>query len=296
MTRTRLRTNAKVNLFLSVGGRRPDGYHEIETIFHTIGLADSLTLTPSKTGLIEIDMRSELEAMELPPPEANIVHRAAEELGRHRSSVEGVCIEIVKRIPIGAGLGGGSGNAAGALAALNDLWDVGLDSDGLGELAGELGADVPYCMTGGTALATGRGERITPLPQPAPIWFVLGLSKVPLYTRDVYDNFEMAPDAAGAVIAPMAAALGAGQIEEVAALVHNDLERPAFRLRPELEDKKRAMLDAGALGALMSGSGPTIFAITRDARRAAALAARVEPVFDRVEVTSSRPECIERLD
>jgi 4-diphosphocytidyl-2-C-methyl-D-erythritol kinase len=296
VTRTRLCTNAKVNLFLSVGGRRPDGYHEIETIFHTIGLADSLTLTPSKTGLVEIEMRSELEAMEPPPPEANIVHRAAEELGRLRSSFEGVCIEIVKRIPIGGGLGGGSGNAAGALAALNDLWDVGLDSDGLGELAGELGADVPYCMTGGTALATGRGERITPLPQPAPLWFVLGLSNIPLYTRDVYDNFEAARDAAGAVIAPMAAALGAGQIEEVAALVHNDLERPAFRLRPELEDKKRAMLDAGALGALMSGSGPTIFAIARDARRAAALAARVEPVFDRVEVTSSRPECIERLD
>ena len=294
----RLRTNAKVNLFLGVDGRRPDGYHEIETIFHTIGLADSITLTPSTTGVIEIDMPSERGVTELPPPEANIVRRAAEELGRHRPSLEGggVCIEIVKRIPIGAGLGGGSGNAAGALTALNDLWDLGLDSDGLGKLAGELGADVPYCLTGGTALATGRGERITPLPQPAPLWFVLGLSNVPLFTRDVYDNFDPARDAAGAPSAPVAAALEAGEIEKVAALLHNDLECPAIRLRPELEEKKRAMLDAGALGALMSGSGPTIFAIARDAGHAAGLAASVEPVFDRVEVTSSRPECIERLN
>jgi 4-diphosphocytidyl-2-C-methyl-D-erythritol kinase len=296
VTMMRMRTNAKVNLFLSVLGRRDDGYHEIETIFHTIGLADSLTFAPSITGKVEIDMRSEGVLMELPPPEANLVHRSAELLGGHRPSLEGVCIEIVKRIPIGAGLGGGSGNAAGALAALNDLWDVGLDSRELGELAGDMGADVPYCLSGGTALATGRGERITPLPQPFPLWFVLGLSDDPLYTRDVYDDFDPARDAAGARITPIAVALQRGDNERAASLVHNDLERPAFRLRPELEDKKAAMLEAGAVGAVMAGSGPTIFAIARDAGHAAGIAERVEPAFDRVEVTSSRPECIERLD
>ncbi|MDQ4058239.1 MAG: 4-(cytidine 5'-diphospho)-2-C-methyl-D-erythritol kinase [Actinomycetota bacterium] len=296
VTKKRLHTNAKVNLFLSVLGRRPDGYHEIETIFHTIGLADSLTFTPSTTGGIEIDMRSDAGPMEMPPPEENLVHRAAELLRERRSGVEDVCIEIVKRIPIGAGLGGGSGNAAGALVALNALWDVGLNSGELGELAGNLGADVPYCITGGTALATGRGEQVTPLPQPAPLWLVLGLSDHPLYTSDVYGNFDPKRDAAGARSLPLAQALERGENEKVAALVHNDLERPAFRLRPELEDGKAAMLEAGATGALMAGSGPTIFAIARDARHAATIAGRIEPAFDRVEVTSSKPECIERLD
>jgi len=296
VTKTRLRTNAKVNLFLSVLGRRPDGYHEIETIFHTIGLADSLTFTPSTTGKVEIDMRSEGGYIAPPPPEINLVHRAAELLGEGRTNAEGVCIEVFKRIPIGAGLGGGSGNAAGALAALNDLWDAGLESHELAELAGEMGADVPYCLTGGTALATGRGERVNPLPQPVSLWFVLGLSDDPLYTREVYDDFDPARDAAGARSLPLVQALERGENEKVVTLMHNDLERPAFRLRPGLEDKKAAMLEAGAAGALMAGSGPTIFAVARDAGDAAAIAGRVEPAFDRVEVTSSRPECIERLD
>lgn len=296
MTKERLHTNAKVNLFLSVLGRRPDGYHEIETIFHTIGLADSLTFTPSTTGGIEIDMRSDSGPMEMPPPEENLVCRAAELLRERRSGVEDVCIEIVKRIPIGAGLGGGSGNAAGALVALNTIWEVGLNTGELGELAGNLGADVPYCMTGGTALATGRGERVTPLPQPAPLWLVLGLSDDPLYTRDVYDEFDPARDAASARSAPLAEALTKDDVERVATLLHNDLERPAFRLRPELEDKKAAMLETGAMGALMAGSGPTIFAIARGPDHAATLAAGVDAAFDRVQVAESRPECIEKLD
>jgi 4-diphosphocytidyl-2-C-methyl-D-erythritol kinase len=296
LTKTRLHSNAKVNLFLRVLGRRPDGYHEIETIFHTIGLADSLTFAPSTTGRVEIDMRSEGGPMEMPPPEGNLVHRAAELLGAHRPNAEGVCIEIVKRIPIGAGLGGGSGNAAAALVTLNGLWDAGLDVHELGELAAEMGADIPFCLTGGTALATGRGERVSPLPQPAPLWFVLGLSDHPLYTSDVYEAFDPAKDAAGARSRPLVQALERGENAKVATLMHNDLERPAFRLRPELEGKKAAMLEAGAAGALMAGSGPTIFAMARDAGHAAAIAGRVEPAFDRVEVTSSRPECIERLD
>ncbi|MGH2826335.1 MAG: 4-(cytidine 5'-diphospho)-2-C-methyl-D-erythritol kinase [Actinomycetota bacterium] len=294
--KTRLHSNAKVNLFLSVLGRRSDGYHEIETILHTIGLADSLTFTPSTTGKVEIDMHSEGGPMEMPPPEGNLVHRAAELLGAHRPNAEGVCIEIVKRIPIGAGLGGGSGNAAGALATLNRLWDAGLDVRELGELAAGMGADIPFCMTGGTALASGRGERVSPLPQPAPLWFVLGLSDHPLYTSDVYGAFDPASDAAGARSLPLVQALERGENEKVATLMHNDLERPAFRLRPELEDKKAAMIEAGAAGALMAGSGPTLFAVARDADHAVAIAARVEPAFDRVEVTSSRPECIEWLD
>ena len=205
-------------------------------------------------------------------------------------------IEIDKRIPIGAGLGGGSGNAAGVIAGLNEVWELGLDSGRLSGLALDIGADVPYCLTGGTALATGRGERTTPLTAPETLWFVLGVSNEPLLTRDVYEAFDARRDMAEVGSGPMRLALGRGDVVAVAALVHNDLEPPAFRLRPGLAQLKAAMLEAGALGAVMSGSGPTIVGLARDRDHATAIAEAAKPSFDRVVVSSSRPVCVERLD
>ena len=293
----RLRTNAKTNLFLRVLGRRPDGYHEIETIFHTLGLADSVSIAPAASGEIDVVMRPETEPMDgLPLAADNLVHAAARKLLEAGGHAKGATIEIVKRIPIGAGLGGGSGNAAAVLQCLNEMWGLNLDSETLAELALDLGADVPYCLSGGTALATGRGEVITTLPAPATTWFVLGLSAEPLLTRDVYGTFQSERDAADVRSAPMALALGLGDVDAIATLLHNDLESPAFRLRPHLAKLKTAMLDAGALGAVMSGSGPTMIGLARDQGHASAVALAVERWFDRVTVTSSRPECIERLD
>lgn len=292
----RLRTNAKTNLFLRVLGRRPDGYHEIETIFHTFGLSDSVTIAPT-SGEVEVDMHPETEPMEEFPLAAdNLVVAAARKLMEAGGRPEGAKIEIVKRIPIGAGLGGGSGNAAAVLQCLNEMWGLKLDSETLAGLALELGADVPYCLSGGTALATGRGEVTTPLPAPATLWFVLGLSNEPLLTRDVYGEFEPSRGAADVRSAPMVLALGLGDVDAIATLLHNDLEPPAFRLRPELEELKMAMLEADALGAVVSGSGPTIIGLARDQGHASAVAAVAERSFERVTVTSSRPECIERLD
>lgn len=292
-----LRTNAKTNLFLRVLRRRPDGYHEIETIFHTLGFADSVTIAPASSSEIEVDMRPETEPMRgLPMAADNLVHAAARKLVKASGRSKGARIGIVKRIPIGAGLGGGSGNAAAVLQCLNEIWGLSLDSETLAELALDLGADVPYCLTGGTALATGRGEAITRLPAPATLWFVLGLSIEPLLTRDVYAAFRLDRDSPDVRSAPMALALGLGDVEAIATLLHNDLEAPAFRLRPELEKLKAAMLDAGALGAVMSGSGPTMIGLAGDQGHASAIASAAERWFDRVTVTSSRPECIERLD
>jgi 4-diphosphocytidyl-2-C-methyl-D-erythritol kinase len=223
------------------------------------------------------------------------VWHAAQHLLEQGARNEGVAIEIVKRIPIGAGLGGGSGNAAGVLVALNELWKTELNRDGLLDVAGRVGSDVPYCISGGTALATARGESLTPLPAPATLWFVLGISHDPLLTRDVYGVWE--PDGAAEPVgsAEMTLALGGSDVAEVATLLYNDLERPAFKLRPELEGKKEALVEAGALGAAMSGSGPTLFGIASDEAHARAVAARVEDDFDKVVVTWSRAECIERL-
>jgi 4-diphosphocytidyl-2-C-methyl-D-erythritol kinase len=292
-----LRTNAKTNLFLRVLGRRPDGYHEIETIFHTLGLADSVTIGPATSGGIEVDMQPGTErVIGLPLAADNLVHAAARRLMEEVGRREGARIEIVKRIPIGAGLGGGSGNAAAILHCLNEIWGLNLDSETLAELALDLGADVPYCLSGGTALATGRGEVITTLPAPATLWFVLGLSNEPLLTREVYGAFDARRDATEVRSAPLSHALGLGDVDAIANLLHNDLEPPAFRLRPELEKLEAAMLDAGALGAVMSGSGPTMIGLARDQGHASAIAVAVERWFDRITVTSSRPECIERLD
>jgi 4-diphosphocytidyl-2-C-methyl-D-erythritol kinase len=296
-TRVRIRTNSKLNLFLRVVGTRPDGYHELESIFHGISLGDDIEFTPTDTGRVEIGMTFGPGLTgELPTSEKNLVTSVIAGLTSAGAVNAGIDIQITKRIPIAAGLGGGSGNAAGALVALSELWGLDLEPSDLRRIGAEIGSDVPYCLGGGTALAMKKGEELTPLPAPATIWFVLGISFRPLLTRDVYASWdEMEPiDDAGS--APLTFALGAGDVEEVADLLHNDLERAAFRLWPGLAAKKEAMLDAGALGAAITGSGPTIFAVARDEDHAQEIAGRVAGHFDLATVVSSHPSCVERLD
>ena len=297
MSVIRMRTHAKVNLFLRVLGTRPDGYHEVETILHGIKLSDEIDLETTDTGRLEVDM-SFADGLhgELPAAEDNVVSLVAKMLVERGALNEGLRVRLTKRIPIGAGLGGGSGNAAGVLVALNELWRTEIGPDDLLTMAGTVGADVPFCISGGTALATGRGDEVTPLPAPEDLCFVLGLSNEPLYTRAVYERWAPGEDDLSAGSAPMTLALGGGDTREIASLLHNDLERAVFSLRPELEDKKVLMVDAGALGALISGSGPTVFGIARSATDAREIAARIEPHFDRTLVVGSQPACIERLD
>ncbi|MPZ68775.1 MAG: 4-(cytidine 5'-diphospho)-2-C-methyl-D-erythritol kinase [Actinobacteria bacterium] len=293
----RARTNAKLNLFLRVVGKRPDGYHEIETVLHGIGLADDIAITPTETGTIEVDMVLEPPLTgDLPAMEDNLVWTSARRLEELGALSPGVRIEITKRIPMGAGLGGGSGNAAGVLVLLNELWEAGYDEPRLLDIAGGLGSDVPYCIGGGTVLAAGRGEKLTRLPAPKEIWFVLGLTATHLSTRDVYERWEEAGSPSSLGSAPMVLALGGGTEAEIAGLLHNDLESPAFSMLPELRNKKQALLDAGSLGALLSGSGPTMYGVATDRAHAERIAAQVEDDFDRVLVVNSRPTCLERLN
>ncbi len=291
----RVRTNAKLNLFLGVLGSRPDGFHTIETIFHSVGLADELTFVPSSSSAVEIEVEpSEVEGQLIPAAE-NLIRRAAELLRAGRGPERGVRVSAHKRIPLGAGLAGGSANAAGTLLVLNELWDLGLERQEMLEIAAELGSDVPFCLRGGTALALGRGERIVSVPAPRRLWFVLGLSDEPLITRDVYASWDALGSAPPPSSAPMRSAVAQGDAEEIAALLHNDLEPAAFALRPGLKEKKQAVLEAGALGASVSGSGPTVFGLARDEEHALAVASRLQDVFDRVAVAASRPACVERL-
>ena len=296
-TSLRLRTHGKVNLFLRVLGRRLDGFHEVETILQVIDLYDELVVSPRAEAGIEVEMKFAPGLTgELPSANDNLISRSAQRLITRRDPGSGVRIDVVKGIPIGAGLGGGSGNAAGTLVVLSELWEQEIPRAELLEIAGELGSDVPYCIDGGTALATARGEKLTQLAGPDEMWFVLGGSQPGLSSRAVYERWdELAAERNRPSSAPMTLALGASDIAEVGSLLHNDLEPPAFSMRPELEAKKQALIDAGVLGAVMTGSGPTLLGLARDEEHARAVAAVVEDRFDWIRVVRSRPDCIERL-
>ena len=294
-TAVRMRTYAKVNLTLRVLGSRPDGFHEIETILHGVGLFDEIEITPIP-GQVEIAMALApgVEST-LPPDDQNLVRLAAELLREGRAD-RGAHVKVTKGIPIAAGLGGGSGNAAGVLVVLTELWDLHLDRRTLLATAGTLGCDVPYCIEGGTALATSRGEQLTPLPQTTPMWFVLGDTTAPLSTSAVYDAWDSLPRPQESSNASISLALGAGDTREVASSLYNDLEPAACTLMPELIDRKQILIDAGALGACMTGSGPTVYAIASSKDHARSIAAKVEDRFDWVRVVGSQHESIQRLD
>ena len=293
----RLQTHAKLNLFLRVVGRRPDGYHEIESIFHGISLADLLELRPTAGDDVEVDMEvSRGPEKAVPKLEENLAYLAARALVERGLTATGVHIAITKNIPIGAGLGGGSGNAAGVLVALNELWRGELSSEDLDTVGLSVGSDVPYCLSGGTMLATARGENLSPLPSPRELHFVLGMSDVPLLTRDVYEKWDELGVEAEHGSAPLALALGTGDAHEVGSLLHNDLEPAAFALRPELEELKKVISGAGALGTSLTGSGPTLFGIAADEDHARDIAGKIEDRFAQVEVVHSTQQCVERLD
>ena len=290
-----MRTYAKVNLALRVLGSRSDGFHEIETILHGVGLFDEIEILPAP-GKVEVAMSFAPGVVgTIPPDDENLVRIAAELLRGGRDD-RGAHVKVTKGIPIAAGLGGGSGNAAGVLVVLAELWDLDLDRRALLAAAESLGCDVPYCIEGGTALATSRGEQLTPLPQTVPMWFVLGGTVAPLFTGAVYDAWDSLPRPPESSNAAISLALGAGDTREVASSLYNDLEPAAFTLMPDLIDKKQVLIDAGALGACMTGSGPTMYGIASSNDHARSIAAKVEDRFDWVRVVKSQHESIHRLD
>jgi len=282
----RIRTNAKVNLYLRVGARRADGFHGLETVFHSVSLADELEFVRRDDPEVQVTVSGgTIDATD------NLVGRAAKLLQERTGISDGAAIDLRKHIPIGGGLAGGSGNAAGALIGLNELWGLKLSDDELMELALELGSDVPYCVRGGTCLARGRGEVLIPLPEPEPMWFVLGISDAPLSTAAVYGAYSENRQAPP--VAEVVDALQSRELEALGAALHNDLETAAIGLRPDLMEKRIAVREAGALGALVSGSGPTVFGLCRDEAHAREVGQVVAAGFDRVEVVSSRPAIVE---
>jgi 4-diphosphocytidyl-2-C-methyl-D-erythritol kinase len=261
-----LRCPAKINLWLKVLGRRRDGYHEIESLLHTVDLTDTLWLEPRQK---HITIRCSVRELE---NSDNLVWRAAKLLRRETKQGEGVHVVLRKRIPIAAGLGGGSSNAAASLCGLNKLWSLGLERRQLETYASRLGSDVPFFVRGGCALARGRGEVLTPLPRLSTAWVVIVNPLFPLSAGQVYRwlptglTTQRTPDTIARRI------FEAGDLEEIAGRCVNDLEQGLFPRYPLLEVLKQELVNGGALGASLSGSGPSVFGLfwTREAAQQAA--------------------------
>ncbi|MDO5066925.1 MAG: 4-(cytidine 5'-diphospho)-2-C-methyl-D-erythritol kinase [Propionibacteriaceae bacterium] len=250
---------AKVNLALLVGETDPEGYHRLGTIFQAVSLYDQVRARAAGPGEFRLAFRGE-GASFLPTDGTNLVIRAARLLAEtHHVAGAGVEFRIHKHIPVAGGMAGGSADAAAALVACNELWGLGLRTDDLHPLAARLGSDVPFLLHGGTAVGTGRGEQLRPLQTTGTYHWVLALSHSGLSTPAVFREFDRTSPARPTRIAPeLLAALEQGNVPEVAALLTNDLAAPALALQPALADVIRIGTEAGALGSVVSGSGPTV--------------------------------------
>ena len=313
-----VRAPAKINLFLSVRGRRSDGYHELLTVLQSVSLYDRVRaglIGPPGQGHHPAARRRMRVALwhdgglDVPSGVDNIAVKAARALG-HAAGVIDLAfvdaramrladpevesatspytvLDLRKQIPVAAGMAGGSADAAATLVALNELWNCDLSRDDLREVGAELGSDVPFCLLGGTALASGRGTSLAQVLYRGTFHWVVCTAAEPMSTADVYKSWdrnctvnEVQPDA-------VVQALRSSDAEALGAALHNDLESAALALRPALADAKDALLDAGALGAVLSGSGPTMLGLAASEEDAARICGRVQDEFATVRVASS---------
>jgi len=267
-------TPAKINLFLEILGRRADGYHEIETLLAAVTLYDSLRFTPTPPGAIAIDCRwaSTQPGEPIPTGKENLAFRAAALLRERGGVSAGATIQLIKRIPAAAGLGGASSDAAAALVAANLAWQLNWPRQRLMELAAELGSDVPFFLTRGAALARGRGERLETLRVPR-LHIALVRPPVGLSTPAVYKSCR--PANAPIAAAPLLAALARGDAAAAGRLLVNGLERAAASLTPWIERLRNEFERQGVTGHQMSGSGSSYFGLCRHARQARRVASRL---------------------
>jgi 4-diphosphocytidyl-2-C-methyl-D-erythritol kinase len=269
-----VRVPAKVNLHLAVGPLRADGYHELVTVFHAVALYDTVPATPARD--LSLGLQGE-GAGELPLGPDNLAWRAAMLLAEKTGVAPTVRLDLVKGIPVAGGLAGGSADAAAALVACDALWGVGMDRAELTELAADLGSDVAFALAGGTALGTGRGEQLTQVLAAGRWHWVFAISDSGLSTPLVYAELDRMrstgdPPSAGTPDR-LINALRTHDPVQLGGLLANDLQAAALSLRPELRRTLRIGLDLGALGGVVSGSGPTCAFLARSREAAVRLAA-----------------------
>jgi 4-diphosphocytidyl-2-C-methyl-D-erythritol kinase len=283
------RAPAKVNVHLAVGPLRPDGFHELRTVYLAVSLFDTVTVRPGDGLSLTVSGEGAgagtggsgpVGAGIVPADRRNLAWRAAELLAGHAGVPADAAMDIAKTIPAAAGLAGGSADAAAALVALDALWGTRASRADLTALAAELGSDVPFSLLGGVALGAGRGEQLSPVLARTRWHWVLGMADEGLPTPAVYAELDRLR-AGGRVphgedlapSEPVIAALRSGPPAALAAALVNDLQAPSLALRPGLRRALRAAIDAGAAAALVSGSGPTVAALAEDEEGAVRLTA-----------------------
>jgi 4-diphosphocytidyl-2-C-methyl-D-erythritol kinase len=286
-----VRAAAKINLHLGVGAPRDDGFHPVVTVYQAIGLYDDLEVSADDDWSVGTGVSDYIAPGAIPATGANIVDAAAALLARQHSREVTGRVRIAKSIPVAGGLAGGSADAAAALVGLDRVWGLDTPPDDLRRLAAELGSDVPFALLGGTAIGTGRGELVLPVADPGVWWWVVVPSGEGLSTPDVYRHFDaMFPDASPSP-APAEAlldALASGEPPRLAVALHNDLQRPALDLRPDLQVVLDEGARAGALRGVVSGSGPTcIFLSESEAHARSVAGSFVE--LGRVALVASGP-------
>ena len=279
-----LKSYGKINLGLDVLRRREDGYHEVRMIMQTVGLYDLLTMKKIKDDKIQMtcnltflptDERNLVYKIEmtcnlsfLPTDERNLVYKAVKLIKDKYHIKDGVEINLSKRIPVAAGMAGGSSNCAAALKGMNQLFDLGLSIDELCEIGVTLGADVPYCIWGGTALSEGIGEKLSRVDAMPECYILIAKPGISVSTAFVYQNLNLSGLAKHPDIDGMLECLRTKDLKGICDRLENVLETVTIKEYPIIEEVKKHLMDQGAMGALMSGSGPTIFAIFQDKKTA----------------------------
>jgi 4-diphosphocytidyl-2-C-methyl-D-erythritol kinase len=276
----KFKTPAKVNLGLHIHGKREDGFHELETIFQMVSLYDDLELELLPSGI-----KLECETPGVPTDDTNLVYKAALLLKQnYQVEGKGVSIRLTKNIPFGAGLGGGSGNAAGVLMGLNRLWNLNIERDKLSTLSAELGSDVPFFLTSPCALGIGRGEQLEALKTCSKFQVLLVFPGFPIATSWVYQNLKFKLTKRENNISILRKNLSLSDITSLGSQLYNDLESVVIQRFPEVQVIKDELRALGALGVLLSGSGSTVFGIFDDSEKARVACAGLNGVWKRVVV------------
>lgn len=259
MEEIELKAHGKINLSLDVLGRRDDGYHEVKMIMHTVGLYDSIHIRRER----EKGIRMECNLSSLPTNEENLMVRAAKAIMDEFSIEEGLSLRLMKRLPVAAGMAGGSADAAAVFHGINQLFHLNLSTEELEKRAVKLGADIPFCLHKGCYLSEGIGEKLYKLPSLPPCTILLVKPAFSLSTKLIYENLhlENITDAEHPDVDRMIKELKSGSLEDICALGGNLLEKVSISLRPEIQVLKDFFIKEGALLSLMSGSGPTVFGI-----------------------------------
>lgn len=268
MNRIELLSPAKINLYLKVLGKRPDGFHEIKTVFERIDLCDKISFTKNKTGKIKIHCSHP----HVPVGPKNLVYQVARMLKEKCQISQGVDVTIEKKIPVAAGLAGGSSNAATALLGLNKLWDIGLTKRQLCYIAAKLGSDISFFLHDASfALGTGRGEKIRKLNISTKLWHILVVPRIKVYSKDVYSRVKLSLTKKDDNATILIHNLRNSNVLGLRGYLTNDLENAIFRLEPRLLVLKERLKSLSSDGVMLSGSGPSTFGLVESKDEASSL-------------------------